>query len=197
MPNRFAWEGVCALLAAGSLLGWWLPSNLLDWQPGAAPSEPWRFVTAAWVHWSALHLTANLAGVAVVAALGRVARLPLAAGLAWLLAWPLTQAGLLMQPALAHYGGASGVLHAGVAVAACWLMAAQRGPARGIGVAIAGGLLIKVLVEAPWLGPLAHPRGWDIALAPLAHASGALAGLGCAAVALMLKRRHRQSLHGS
>jgi len=188
---------LCSLLAAGSVLAWWVPAVRLDWQPGLATVEPWRLVSAAWVHWSALHLGANLAAIGVVAMLGHAARLPGAAAVALALAWPLTHAGLAVQPALAHYGGASGVLHAGVAVAACWLVATQRGPARRIGVVIAGGLLIKVLVEEPWLGPLAHPRGWDIALAPLAHLSGALAGLGCAAVVLMARRLHRQSRHGS
>jgi membrane associated rhomboid family serine protease len=46
-----------------------------------------------------------------------------------------------------------------------------------LGLAILAGLVLKVLLEAPWAGPLAHPPGWDIATAPLAHASGLLAGL--------------------
>ncbi|MFO1288724.1 MAG: hypothetical protein U1F49_20800 [Rubrivivax sp.] len=144
---------------------WWLPTALLDWQPARALDDPWRFVTAAWVHWHRWHLAANLAGCAVVAWLGVAARLPNAAAWAFAAAWPLTHAGLLLQPALAHYGGASGVLHAAVAVAACWLMAEGRGGeaasssggrrARFIGIAIAGGLVAKVLLEKPWTGPLA------------------------------------------
>ncbi|MBL8326907.1 MAG: rhombosortase [Rubrivivax sp.] len=164
-------------LAAGSVIAWWLPAAALDWQPEAALAQPWRLVTAAWVHWSPLHLGANLAAAVVVAALGCAARLPAAAALAWALAWPLTHAGLWAQPALARYGGASGVLHAAVAVAACWLVATRRGPARGVGGAIAAGLAAKVLLEQPWRGPLAHAAGWDIAVAPWAHASGALAGV--------------------
>ena len=38
--------------------------------------------------------------------------------LAWLLSWPLTQWGLMLQPELLHYGGLSGVLHGGAAIAA-------------------------------------------------------------------------------
>ena len=194
MPS--AWACVCGMLAAGSVIAWWLPTPWLDWQPALAWAEPWRWVSAAWVHWSPLHLGANLLAVAVVAALGGVARLPAAAALAVVLAWPLTHLGLLMQPALAHYGGASGVVHAAVAAAACWLVAGGfshkegRGGARTrtIGVAIAAGLAVKVLLEAPWAGPLAYPRGWDIATAPLAHASGALAGAVCSiAVGLGLR----------
>jgi hypothetical protein len=118
-----------------------------------------------------------------------VARLPRAAALAWLVAWPLTHLPLVLQPALAHYGGLSGVLHAGVAVAACWLVAAGGGRPRAIGLAIAGGLLVKIGLERPWAGPLAHPAGWDIAIAPLAHATGALAGLACGAIARALTRQ--------
>lgn len=186
-PGR-AWTALAATLAAGTLLGWWLPSPVLDWQPGLWAGQPWRLVSAAFVHWSALHLGGNVAGAAVVAVLGRVARLPTAAALAWLAAWPLTHLGLLLQPALAHYGGMSGVLHAGVAVAGLWIVRTGRGRARAIGLAVLLGLAVKIVLERPWAGPLARPQGWDIALAPLAHASGALAGLLCAAVALALVR---------
>jgi rhomboid family GlyGly-CTERM serine protease len=190
------------VLAAGSLLAWWAPSALLDWQPDRAFHEPWRLITAAWVHWSPMHLVANAAGVAVVAALGMAARLPSAAAAALALAWPLTHAGLLLQPALAHYGGASGVLHAAVAVAAVWLIVTERSRRRALGAAIAAGLLVKVLQEAPWAGPLAHPSGWDIATAPIAHASGAAAGVACAMAMVALRAAvsrlpHPQSPHGS
>lgn len=192
------WLAVCAVLAGGSLLAWWMPAALLDWQPGRALAEPWRLVTAAWVHWSGLHLAANLAGTVVVAALGWAARLPARAALALALAWPLTQAGLWIQPALAHYGGASGVLHAAVAVAAGWLLAGEgraraapghRAPearrARLVGMGIAAGLALKVLLEEPWAGPTAAARSWDIAVAPVAHASGVLAGAVAALVVLL------------
>ena len=171
------------------MLAWWLPAALLDWQPARAAVEPWRAFSGAFVHWSIAHLFANVLGAAVVAALGIAARLPLPATLAWVAAWPLTQAGLLLQPALAHYGGLSGVLHAGVAVAALWLVVREAGMRRVLGVAIAAGLLIKILLEEPWGPALRVPAGllsggWDIATAPLAHATGALAGVICAALAL-------------
>lgn len=208
-----AWLALCALLGGGSVLAWWAPASLLDWQPGRAAAEPWRLFTAAWVHWSGAHLAANLAGTAVVAALGVAARLPARAAVALALAWPLTHAGLWSEPALAHYGGASGVLHAAVAVAACWLMAGSPGahrtavaqggvpqPGPGstvqrrtqlIGAGIAAGLVLKVLLEEPWAGPLAASRAWDIAVAPMAHASGALAGTAAALATLALRPRTR------
>jgi len=207
-----SWWILCAGLGGGSLLAWWLPASVLDWQPGRAAAEPWRLVSAAWVHWSEWHLAANLAGTGVVALLGWVARLPARAAVALALAWPLTHAGLWSQPALAHYGGASGVLHAAVAVAACWLMAGAAGVggaagkagmegvagvagaprAQLIGAGIAAGLLLKVLLEAPWAGPIGSARAWDIAVAPVAHASGALAGLTTALIALALRPRARE-----
>ncbi len=178
------WPALAWLLAAASLLAWWLPAALIDWQPALALSQPWRAWSAAFVHWSGLHLGANLAGAAVVGALGVAARLPPQMALAWFAAWPLTHAGLLLRPELAHYGGMSGVLHAGVAVAALWLLARSCGRRRLIGAAIAGGLLVKIAAEAPWGPALRQGGGWDIAIAPLAHASGAAAGALCAALLL-------------
>ncbi len=184
-----SWAALAAVLAAGSLLAFMLPALMLDWQPALWAQEPWRACTAAFVHWSPLHLGANLAGAAVVAALGLAARLPARCTLAWAAAWPLTQLGLLVQPELAHYGGLSGVLHAGVAVAALALLVQETGRRRALGMAILAGLFIKLLLEEPWGAPLRHGGGWDIATAPLAHATGAVAGLLCGAVVLALRLR--------
>lgn len=181
MPSsERAWPLLCAAAAAGALLAGFAPAARLDWQPALAFAEPWRWFTAAFVHWSPLHLAANLASAAVLAAFGHAAALPRAAALAWLLAWPATHGALLLQPALAHYGGLSGVLHAGVAVAATWLVLTRRGRARTIGLAVLGGLVLKLVLERPWAGALSRPAGWDIAIAPLAHAAGAAAGALCA-----------------
>lgn len=198
-----AWLALCALAAAGSVAAWALPAAWLDWQPALAWRQPWRWWTGAFVHWSPLHLAGNLAGCAVLAAFGAAARLPPRAALAWALAWPLTQGGLLLQPALAHYGGLSGVLHAGVAVAAVQLLCApsaapdrigaparrwRAGP-RPIGAAVLGGLVLKLLLERPWAGALMQPAGWDIAVAPLAHATGTAAGTACALLLAWAARR--------
>lgn len=172
------WLGGCALLALGTLLVATQPSAPWDWQPALATRQPWRWWTAAFVHWSPGHLGANLAGLALVAALGWRARCGRRATLAWALAWPLTHLGLLLQPALTHYGGLSGVLHAGVATLAVHLLG-QAGR-RALGAALLAGLLAKVLLEAPWGAPLRAVPGWDILIAPAAHASGAAAGLLCA-----------------
>ncbi len=172
-----AWSALALGLALGALLAWPLPRAGLDWQPTLAASAPWRAWSAAFVHWSTQHLLANLAGCAALLLLGRAAALPGRCAWAWALAWPLSHWGLLLRPELAHYGGLSGVLHAGVAVAALELLLRRRGRQRSIGALIALGLALKLALEDP-LGPaLQTVAGWDIALAPFAHLSGALSGL--------------------
>jgi rhomboid family GlyGly-CTERM serine protease len=184
------WIAASALLGLGALAGLGLPPAALDWQPTLASSEPWRAWSAAIVHLSALHLAANLAGVALVAALGFVARVPRRSVLAWFVAWPLTHLALLARPDLIHYAGLSGVLHAGVAVVAVHLIATARGLRRAIGLALLGGLALKVAGETPWAAEaLRHPAGWDIAVAPFAHASGLVAGALASALAEALARR--------
>jgi rhomboid family GlyGly-CTERM serine protease len=195
-PGARAWLRVAALLAALALLGGALPEHALDWQPGRITTEPWRALTPVALHYSLLHLGANLLGCTLVAALGRVARLPTAAAWAWLAAWPLTHLGLLAQPALLHYGGLSGVLHAGVAVACVHLLQGGPGRPRVIGALLMLGLLSKIALERPWATVLSQPAGWDIAVAPAAHATGVLAGVLCALLAHALSHRRapRQSV---
>ncbi len=180
-PGR-AWCAIAVLLAIGSALALAAPALAprLDWQPQLAAREPWRAWSAAFVHYSTLHVIGNAAGLAIVAAYGTASRVPAELALAWLAAWPLTQFGLLAQPALAHYGGVSGVVHAGVAIASLHLIAA--GP-RWIGAIVFAGLVVKVLSETPWGPPLRHFDGFDIPIAPLAHASGFVAGTLCFLVA--------------
>jgi rhomboid family GlyGly-CTERM serine protease len=150
----------------------------LAWVPALVWSEPWRMWSAAWVHLSTQHLLANLAGAALVLLLGWVARLPREAAWAWALAWPLTHLGLLLAPELLRYGGLSGVLHAGVAVAAVGLVrTAPQRRERVLGALLLVGLCAKVLGERPWADTLVRPPGWNIAVAPLAHASGTVCGV--------------------
>lgn len=187
--RRWAWPAFCLLLAALSAALWGTdPAHLQrwDWQPGLVSAQPWRCFSAAGVHLSALHLGANLAGLLLVALLGWRAGCGPGATAAWALAWPLTQAGLALQPALLHYGGLSGVLHAGVAVACCQLLRQGPGPRR-IAWALLVGLAAKVVLEQPAQGVTTQPAGWDIPIAPLAHATGAVAGLLCG-LALLLRR---------
>ena len=187
--GALAWLAVAALLAAMTAVAGFAPTGALDWQPALAAREPWRAWTAVGVHYGARHLAANAAGLAVVAALGWAARLPVHGALAWSVAWPLTQAGLAVEPALSHAGGLSGVLHAGVAVAAVHLVVARRGASRAIGAAMLAGLVGKVVLESPWGPPLRALPGADFAVAPLFHAAGLVAGAAAGGLAEALARR--------
>lgn len=191
-----AWLLLGLLLAAGALAGAFAgpplgiarPDALLDWQPALAIAEPWRAFTAAFVHLSTRHLLANLLGCVVVTAFGLIARVPWWIALAWLLAWPLGHVLLWLQPALQHYAGLSGVLHGGAAAAALYVALRGQGHEPIIGWGVLIGLAVKLYREAPWRGPVQHVAGWDIPIAPIAHATGVLAALACAGAALALAR---------
>ncbi len=190
-------RGWCLLaltLAAGALLVGTNPAAraLLDWQPGLAWTEPWRWWSAAWVHYSRLHWLANLGGVALVAALGWAAGVGRDAVIAWGLAWPLTHLALLLQPALLHYGGLSGVLHAGVATVSVLLWRDGSQPQRRVGLLLLAGLGVKLASEAAWMGPLREVPGWDITIAPFSHVAGVAAGALCALLLLVLRRSRRR-----
>lgn len=186
-----AWIGVAALLCACALLGWPVNREMLDWQPGLAFTQPWRALTAVAVHYNGIHLAGALAGTLLTGALGFAANVPARLVWAWLVAWPLTHFGLLVKPELVHYGGVSGVVHAGVAAVIVFLLVQRKTLQRLIGAAMLIGILIKVIGETPWGPVLRHPEGWGIAVAPIAHATGAAAGAVCALVALLLFRADR------
>jgi len=185
---EWAWSALAVTLAVGAMLAWPVNRTAIDWQPGLAWSQPWRAFSAVFVHYSALHLAANLAGAVLVGALGHAVPVPSRTALAWFVAWPLTQFGLAMQPDLLHYGGLSGVLHAGVMVVIVHLVFAGTTTQRRMGLAILAVLAAKVIHEAPWEMRLRRPEGWDIAVAPLAHGTGAIAGAICG---MLVEWRHR------
>ena len=186
-----AWVVVAILLGVFALAGWALARDAIDWQPALAWREPWRALSAVGVHYSSAHLLRNLGGLALTGLFGWVARAPARIAWAWVTAWPLTQFGLLLKPALAHYGGLSGVLHAGVAVVVTFLLLTGTRAQRVVAGVVLAGLAAKVLSESPWSDALRHSSTLDIAVAPLAHATGAIAGAVCAMVAILLPRsRH-------
>lgn len=181
--GALAWCAVAGALALAALACAGVPRASIDWQPALALDAPWRAWTAAFAHWSAWHLAANLAGCAAVAAFGVAARVPARSSAAWLAAWPLGHALLALQPALTSYGGLSGVLHGGVAIGAWHLLqAAPSAHRRRIGALVLAGLALKLVSEAPWGVPARAVSGWDFPVAPLAHLTGAVAGLLCAIV---------------
>ncbi|HET9976637.1 MAG TPA: rhombosortase [Burkholderiaceae bacterium] len=170
------------LLAAAAVVAWRLPQELLVWNGPDALFEPWRWWTAATVHRSGLHLAVNLIGCVVVGAFGLAARVPDRACWAWFAAWPLTHVALVVRPELINYGGLSGVLHAGVAIAAFHLARREQGQRRAIGWAVLVGLTLKVIFERPWGPVLVASPDWGFLVAPWAHGAGALIGLAGAAL---------------
>ncbi len=197
-----AWVALATGLALGSWFfsAWPVESHRWDWELAAAASQPWRALTAAWVHWSPGHLVMNLFACAILAALGWAGGLPRSAALAWLLAWPMTAwmpsaIGSLWPRVVAdHIGGLSGVLHAGVAVAAVWLGVRGRGPERGLalllGVGLAGKLLWEWQVSPQWLA------GSAVQVSTAAHLGGSLSGVLAAALMLVTSRSRVHQTRG-
>jgi rhomboid family GlyGly-CTERM serine protease len=185
-----AWVGVALFFGACAMAGWRVPHESIDWQPALAFSQPWRAFSAVGVHYSSAHLIGNLAGIALAGLYGIAAMVPGRLAWAWLAAWPLTHLGLLAKPDLLHYGGLSGVVHAGVAAIVVWVLATGRTRAqRWVGALVAIGFVAKLLSESPWGDTLRHPQGWDITVAPIVHTTGALAGALCALIALTMQHR--------
>lgn len=182
-----AWVALCALLAVAALLGMWLPPQMLVWA-ATSPLDVWGWWSPVAAHFTTLHLVANLAGLALLAWLGWSARLPLAAALAWLAAWPATHAMLIWADTLELYGGLSGVLHAGVVIAGVFLCADPLRRRRWVGAAVLAGVALKIGLEAPWNAALQTDTAWGFPVAVAAHATGALAGLLAAAVAVGVGR---------
>jgi rhomboid family GlyGly-CTERM serine protease len=179
-----AWRAVAGVFGACSLVTWMLvqlglSGTHLDWQPGLWLTQPWRLYTSAWVHYSPMHLGGNLLALALVAWLGIAARIHRNATLAWLMSMPLCHLALLAQPEVLHYGGLSGISHAGVAVVVSWLLLHGRPVQRRIAALLGLGLVAKIWSESPGAEGLRMVAGWDIAVVPWAHASGAVAGVLC------------------
>ena len=188
-----AWAALAALMAAGAVLVHLAGNSAaVDWRPARWTDQPWRWWTAAFVHLSPAHFAANLAATALLAAFGMIGEVPWRTALAWAAAWPLTHLGLLSMPALQHYGGLSGLLHAGTGAAAVFLMVSGHGRHRWVGLATLGLLGIKVLSETPWRAAVQASPHWDIPIAPIAHLTGAVAGALCSAATEALARRPRE-----
>ncbi len=182
------WLLTCAGLALAAVLAWWADRATLDWQPQRAWPQAWRWWSAAFVHFTPMHLGANLLATALVAAYGWAARLPSPVAWAWIASWPFTHLALWAKPELLHYGGLSGVLHGGVAATSVWLALRGPGAQRTVGWLMLIGQCVKLLVEEPWGAAIHPPSELDVAVAPLAHASGSVAGALFTLLALRLVR---------
>lgn len=174
---------VAAVLALPQLAGPGVAALLRYDRGGIAGGQWWRVYTAHVVHYDSAHLLQNLAGLALLWWLFiRDAGAPQWAFVAVASATTVSAGLWFLQPELAWYLGASGVLHGlwaagGVAARRRWRLESD--------VALA--LLAAKLAVEQWRGPLAH--GLDAALPVIvdAHLFGA-AGGAIAALALRLWR---------
>ncbi len=199
MAASHSWLLLCAVHAVASLLllwGW--RESALDgliWRAADWPAHGWTLWTSAWVHLNTSHLVGNLLALGALAAVGWAVRPDLRCTLAWLLAWPLAQASLLLWPKIGYAVGLSGLLHAGTLVLAVHI-ALNRFPIRGArfwGGLLAMGALTKVVLEGGWARPVVWDAGNDMPVVQAAHLTGvfwgALAGL--AAAWLPPRPKHR------
>jgi hypothetical protein len=72
-----------------------------------------------------------------------------------------------------------------------WLVLRGQGAHRTIGWMMLVGQSVKLLVEEPWGAALQPPTELDVAVAPLGHATGTLAGALCTLLALYWTRQRR------
>ncbi len=124
-----------------------------------------------------MHLGGNLLALLLVALLGMAAQVPSRCTWAWVCATPLCHLALLAHPEVLHYVGLTGISHAGVAIVVTELVVLGNRTQRRIAMALGIGLLAKIWSESPGGTGLRWVPGWDIAVVPWAHASGALGGV--------------------
>ncbi|MCJ0763894.1 rhombosortase [Variovorax terrae] len=106
------WALVAGMLAVMLALQWCGPPAyaLLRYERGLVHAEPWRIVSAHWVHLGAWHCALNMGGLLAWAVwLGQGSWRRHAAVIAALCA--VTGAGLFAFPGISNYAGFSGVLY--------------------------------------------------------------------------------------
>jgi hypothetical protein len=196
-PSR-SWLVLCCVHGVASMLLWWARDSAVEaltWRASDWPHHAWTLWTSAWVHLNTPHLISNQLALGALVAFGWVVRPGLRCTLAWLLAWPLTQASLLLWPHIGYAVGLSGLLHAGTMVLAVQLVL-DRMPVRGgrgWGGLLAMGVLTKIVLESGWSRPVVWDASNDMSVVQAAHLTGVFWGalLGLAAAWLPARRRLR------
>ncbi|MBH9551710.1 rhomboid family intramembrane serine protease [Inhella gelatinilytica] len=192
-PGRlWAWGlvGLEGALLAGALLG--LPAARWGLTQPLLLTEGWRLVSCVFVHGPPLHLLGNGVGLVLLAALGWRAALTGRDLLAFALAAPLGHALLLVRDDWSLYFGASGALHAAAALVGLGLLRAAAPRERRIGQVFLAVLGLKLLLEAPWGPSLRQEALWGgFSTLPLAHSTGAVAGLALGLLFSALDRKRQ------
>lgn len=182
------WPVVCALLIAACVAAWLAGSTgqlrpqFWIWHAEHWQAQPWTLWTAPLMHFLPTHGLANVLALAALAILGAALPAQPRDTLALLLAWPLGTLALLAWPRIGGYYGLSGLVHIAAAVLA--LRALLMRPTRLLGGLLAGGLVLKLVLERGWAVPIGFDSRWGFNVVYAAHLTGALAG---ATLALLLE----------
>ena len=163
--------------------------DVLEYRRAVAFSEPWRLLTAHFVHLSFLHALLN--GIALLL-LGRLFGDRLRPAEFWtiLLAAPvaISLAFWIVLPDLHWYRGLSDVLHS-IYFAGCVLwIATTSGRARWLPIAAIIIGTAKVLIEQPWDASFPVHPVLHVAVVPQAHLIGAIVGA-AAGLAIRVRRQ--------
>lgn len=187
-----SWLVLCAVHGVVSMLLWWAgdaASEALTWRADHDWTQVWTLWSSSWVHMNTPHLIGNQVALGALTAFAWAIRPSRASTLAWLLAWPLMQASLLLWPQIGYAVGLSGLLHAGAMVLAVQLilrhMNVPKAPRWGGLLAL--GLLVKLMLESAWAHPVVWDGGNNMSVVQAMHLTGVIWG---AALALLLGR-HR------
>lgn len=188
LTSAIGLPAVVLAVLAGELLSL---GDALEYRRALAFSEPWRLLTAHFVHLSFLHALLN--GVALLL-LGRLFSDRLRPGEFWavLLGAPvvISLGFWFVLPELHWYRGLSDVLHA-IYFAGCvvWI-ATTAGRARWLPIAALLVGTVKVLIEQPWDSSFpVHPM-LRVAVVPQAHLIGAMVGTAAGLVMRQLRKRN-------
>ncbi len=167
-PATFA-AATAALVAAG-----W-PAALEYDRAAILAGEAWRLGTGHFVHFGAAHLAWNLA-VVLAAGLCAESAAPGRCRFFWASApWVVGAVLLAGDPALARFGGLSG-LATGVVALLGLTWTRSEGRVRLAGAALLVLTLVKLAAEAAGFAGFVRFADPDIRGVPLAHAAGALWG---------------------
>lgn len=178
--RRAAWPLLCALIVAASVAVWMAGvAGHVDpahwrWQADGWQRQPWTLWTAPVLHFLWPHLLGNALALTALAVLGSGLEASPRDAVALLLAWPIGTLALQMWPDVQAYFGLSALVHAAAAIVA--LRALAQPPVRWLGLLLAGGLLVKLVIERGWLMPVGFDSDWGFNVVFAAHLCGAAAG---------------------
>jgi rhomboid family GlyGly-CTERM serine protease len=181
------WGGMCTVLAVACVAVWLLPVELqigLRWQANSWQQQPWQIWTGSLAHLSDPHLFVNLLALLCLAIIGAHLGCGRDEVLAALIAWPLSNLGLLIWPQVQFYAGFSGLNHA-LAFVICAQSAMKFIVKREfsmIAFLLFWLLLVKIIFEAPWSEPLQADVSWGFTVVQAGHLTGMLAALTAAAL---------------